>query len=174
MSFVMRNYSRFVALDPTSHGFGFVVLEEPSSLVDWGHANVRPCTTDLCLSRIAEILAWYDPSAVILEDWRSKSSRRRKRVKELLTEVSKFAGRSSARVGYVSRRDVLDTFSTYGAFTKDEIARVIVSNFPELEPKLPPPRKIWMSEDERMSIFDATALLLTFCHDHSAVPSIEI
>ena len=34
--------------------------------------------------------------------------------------------------------------------------------FPELAPRLPRSRKPWMSEDYRMSIFDAVALALTF------------
>ena len=46
--------------------------------------------------------------------------------------------------------------------TKREIAEAIVREFPELEPRLPPVRKIWMSEDVRMSIFDAAALAITF------------
>lgn len=170
----MRDHSRFVALDPTSHGFGFVVLEEPTNLIDWGHANVRPCTKNRCLARIAEMLAWYDPSSVVIEDWKNKSSRRRQRVSDLLAEVSRFVAQSDARVARVSRQNVLNTFSVHGAFTKDEIARIVVSHFPELEPKLPPPRKIWMSEDERMSIFDAAAFLLTHCHQPGEVESIEI
>lgn len=169
----MSTSSRIVSLDPTSHGFGFVVFEEPNSLIDWGHAHVRPCTDERCIARIAELLAWYVPNVVILEDCNDKGSRRRKRVRALLDEVARFSSQSSAEVAHIARRHVLDTFAQHAAFTKDEIARVVVSQFPELEPKLPPPRKIWMSEDERMSIFDATAMLLTYCHEPGSIECIE-
>jgi hypothetical protein len=33
---------------------------------------------------------------------------------------------------------------------------------PELAPYRPPRRKLWMSEDDRMAIFDAAALAATF------------
>ena len=45
---------------------------------------------------------------------------------------------------------------------KQEIAIAIAERFPELAPRLPRFRKPWMSEDYRMSIFDAVALALTF------------
>jgi hypothetical protein len=43
---------------------------------------------------------------------------------------------------------------------KDQIARLIVTRFPELAPRLPPERKPWTSEDTRMAIFDAAAFAL--------------
>jgi len=45
---------------------------------------------------------------------------------------------------------------------KNRIAGVIAERLPELAPWQPPFRKPWMSEDERMSIFDAVAFALTF------------
>jgi len=41
---------------------------------------------------------------------------------------------------------------------KYEIACAVAERLPELASKLPPKRKIWQSEDYRMSIFDATAV----------------
>jgi len=49
------------------------------------------------------------------------------------------------------------TFSEVGVSTKHQIAGAISSTFPELAPRLPPPRRTWMSEDEGMSVFDAAA-----------------
>ncbi len=42
------------------------------------------------------------------------------------------------------------------------MARAIAEQFPELVPRVPPVRKPWMSEDYRMSMFDAVGLGLTF------------
>lgn len=65
-----------------------------------------------------------------------------------------------------ARADIRRCFALLEARTKPEIAAAIAQHFPELAPRLPPKRKIWMSEDERMSIFDAVSLALTyFCHE---------
>jgi len=50
------------------------------------------------------------------------------------------------------------------ARNKQLIAVAIGRRFPELAPHVPPYRKCWMSEDYRMSIFDAVALALTYFH----------
>lgn len=47
--------------------------------------------------------------------------------------------------------------------------RAIAERFPELQPRLPRVRKIYMSEDERMDIFDAVSLALA-CFGPKAEP----
>jgi hypothetical protein len=46
--------------------------------------------------------------------------------------------------------------------TKHDIALVLADRFPELRSWRPRRRKAWMSEDERMNIFDALALAESF------------
>jgi hypothetical protein len=53
----------------------------------------------------------------------------------------------------------------FGLGTKRQIAEAIAREFPELGPRLPPVRKIWMSEDRRMGIFDAVSLAVSFFHN---------
>ena len=153
---------RVVALDPTSHGFGFVVFEGDTKLVDWGHAHIRPCTNAKCLAHVAGLLAHYVPQVIVVEDWESRESRRGKRVRKLLTEIVEFARGSKAEVARFSVKDIQQAFSPDGSPSKYQIAEMIALEFPELSFRLPPPRKIWDSEDERMSIFDAAALALTY------------
>jgi hypothetical protein len=43
---------------------------------------------------------------------------------------------------------------------KDQMARFLAQRFPELVRYVPPERKPWMSEDERMAIFDAVSFAL--------------
>jgi hypothetical protein len=52
------------------------------------------------------------------------------------------------------------TFESHGK-TKRDRAVAIAEAFPELASRLPRVRRPWMSEDERMNIFDAMALALT-------------
>jgi hypothetical protein len=62
-----------------------------------------------------------------------------------------------------SRDHVMKTFIADGQGTKHMLAEIMAKRFPEqLGPQLPPKRKLWMSEDSRMSIFDAVALAMVF------------
>jgi hypothetical protein len=60
----------------------------------------------------------------------------------------------------VTRESVRRLFAPTGT-TKFEIALAITKTFPELASRLPRKRKPWMSEDERMNLFDAVAFALT-------------
>ena len=153
---------RVIALDPTSLGFGFVVFEGPTKLLDWGQAHLRPCTHEKCLEQIGKLFAQYDPHVVVIEDTRSTESRRGARVKKLLNAVAHLAESSGAEVSQVSVSAVKKTFAPRSTINKHEIATLIARAFPELLSRLPPPRKLWTSEAERMGIFDAAAFALTY------------
>ncbi|MCG8604618.1 hypothetical protein MJD09_06400 [bacterium] len=157
----MRWDQRVVGLDPTSHGFGYVVFEGPERLIDWGHAQVQPISNARSMERIARLLTRYMPDAVVIEDTDHRSSRRRYRVRMLLKSVARFSEKSGAKIERISPEEVRKHFAEVGAQTKHQVAQHIASTYVELAPHLPPPRKIWMSEDERMSIFDAAAFVLT-------------
>lgn len=64
-----------------------------------------------------------------------------------------------------SRGQIRRAFAAQGATTKEQIAAALASQFPELARRLPPKRKVWMSEDHRMAIFDAVALIFTGLHE---------
>jgi hypothetical protein len=52
-------------------------------------------------------------------------------------------------------------FFADGRGTKHALAEILSERFPEeLGSRLPPKRRAWMSEDYRMGIFDAVALIL--------------
>ena len=165
---------RIVALDPTSHGFGFVVFEGPATLIDWGHVHVAPGAYEKCVERIAGLIGRYVPGTVVTEDWESKESKRCIRVQRLLKEVAQFVEASGGNAVRFSWPDVKRTFFPDGTITKWEMAQMIALEFPELSYRLPSPRKLWMSEDDRMSIFDAVALALTFFYPEGGVlPSFD-
>ncbi len=159
----MTTNDRVVSIYPTSHGFGFSVFEDTTRL-DWGHAQVRPAKGGKCLERIIELLAWYDPHIVVVEDTEWKKSRRGDRVKLLLQDVGRITHGTSTKLVHVPYDLVLKTFTVGKKATKHDIAKTVILHYPELEFKLPAPRKIWMSEDERMSIFSASALAMTLIH----------
>lgn len=72
-----------------------------------------------------------------------------------------------------SRAQVRQCFGHLGLATKHSIAEAIAKHIPAFERFLPPVRKIWMSEDARMGLFDAATLVLEFFRQHTAVNCIE-
>ena len=65
-------------------------------------------------------------------------------------------------------------FASRNAWTRYEIAQTVSRELPDLAPWLPRPKKIWMSEDRWLGMFDAASLALTFYdtrkkHAHSLV-----
>jgi len=162
MNLSSRKEVRVLAIDPSTRGFGFAVLEGPSRLIDWGVKETRSNKNTKSLKLIADLIERYQPTAIIVEDIAGKGSRRCRRVGELINAISKLASKREIRVRSFSRAKVKQVLSESGASTKHESAVAIAKRFPELAPRVPRFRKPWMSEDYRMSIFDAVALALTF------------
>lgn len=155
---------RIVAIAPSVRGFGFAVFEGPGVLIDWGVKNVRYEKNSRCLLQIANLFERYRPDAIIVEDCRSKKSKRCPRIKRLIREIIDLASSRIIQSYRFSRFQIIKTFSQHNASTKHQIAASIATDFTELTHLLPPLRKPWMSEDYRMGIFDAVALALTFFH----------
>ncbi len=116
----------------------------------------------MCLRRVTRLIEQYDPQVIVIEDTRAKNSRRCKRVQELLNGIVQLGKGKGFRTKLIASPQVKKTFADSGASTKEEIAGVLSARYPELLQHLPPHRKCWMSEDVRMSIFDAAALGYAF------------
>ncbi|MDA2925808.1 hypothetical protein MYX78_01015 [Acidobacteria bacterium AH-259-G07] len=164
MKHASQDQQGVLAVDPITRGFAFAIMEGSDVLVDSGIKHVRQDKHTRCLKRIAELLEHYQLDAVIVEDYTGKGSRRCLRVQRLIRAIDNLAAQRRIATYSFSREKVRNTFSRFGAVNRYEIATVIADHLPQLAPRLPPPRKLWMTEDDRMSIFDAVALALTFFH----------
>src|SRR5215475_14213326 len=158
MSRAYTNDIRVLAVDPSTRGFGFAILEGPHRLIDWGVKETKVDKKRKSLRFIAELIDRYQPSMLVVEDYTGKGSRRCRRVRELIKDISRIAVQRKINVRNFSRLKVKQAFSESGPSNKYEIAIAIAKRFPELAPRLPRFRKPWMSEDYRMSIFDAVGL----------------
>ncbi len=156
--------SRVLAIDPTTHGFGFVVLESLTMPVDWGMPVIRRGDKEKALTRVTILIEQYEPNVLAIEE--PEGSRRCDRVKELLEAISIIKVKG-LRIRRFSTQRVKKVFRAFGAETKHEIAHAIARQVPELAAWLPRFRKPWMSEDKRTSIFDAASLALTYFHSRS-------
>jgi Holliday junction resolvasome RuvABC endonuclease subunit len=160
------NPTRIFALDPTTKGFGYAVFEQPMHLVEWGCTRAPTDKHASAIAHFEKLLARFRPDAVVLEDVEAPGSRRRHRARRLIGALTKLARERDIPVHLVARTAVLACFSSPDEpATKYSIATRLTQYFHELAPHLPPPRDPWQSEDERMAVFDALALALTYTRD---------
>ena len=147
---------RVLAIDPFSRGVGFAVFEGPEKLIDWGLKTTGRADNAKAVRVIEALIGRFRPDVLALENWGSAGSRRCQRIDLLLNHIA--SGESKRlRVRLVSRREIRAIGPMPQTGTKYGRASLLTERFPELLPFLPPIRKIWMSEDDRMSIFDAVA-----------------
>ena len=159
------NPKRVMAISPTSRGFGFVVFESQTSLIEWAVKTVRQKKEESTLAKVLKLFRLYKPETVVVEDY--QDSRLGKRNQKLLSAICDLAGREGLKSRRFSVSRVKRIFRTFGAKTKHEIAKAVSQQLPELTSLLPPPRKAWESEGYRMPIFDAAALALTYFYSHA-------
>jgi hypothetical protein len=150
---------RVLSIDPTHRGFGYVVLEGSEHLIDWGVRHVQGSKNKASIQAASDLMSFYRPQILVLEDISSKNCRKRKRVRDLIEALDQL-GRSRG----ISVRKIVQTKikRTLSVSNKAQMARTISVRFPELRSRLPPERKPWMSEPLTMAIFDAAAFAIAF------------
>ena len=153
-------YSSIVlSIYPNVSGLGYAVFEGALIPVDWGIKTARQKKHTTLMRHTESLLHLFKPSTIILPA-RSAFVHGSERLVKVAVDIEKVAMSCGAVVRWYSRTEIRQHFSHYGAQSKDAIAAAISRLLPEFEQHLPPPRKIWMSEDYRMGIFDAVALML--------------
>ncbi|MBK8245095.1 MAG: hypothetical protein IPK88_16835 [Saprospiraceae bacterium] len=150
------------ALYPNANGFGFVYLENPRKLLDYGSVRINPISNRKVLERIKRSFEYLRPSIVIIQDPEGKASRVGRRVRRLIDKIIVLASEEKLKVVQYSRDQVRDVFEQFGAVTKYEISKVLLTEFKELELRKPKKRKTWESESHNMPIFDALSLALVW------------
>jgi hypothetical protein len=151
-----------LAIYLTTRGFGFVVFEDRQRTIDWGVKDARGDKNGKVLGKIEELMAWYKPGLLVLEHAHAPTSRRTGRIRQLHMLIAELARKRKIPVRQFSRSDIKAAFVGRKASTRHEIALAVSHELPDLAPWLPPPKKIWMSEDRWLGMFDAASLGLTF------------
>ena len=151
-----------LALSPSPRGFAFVLFEGPTTPFDWGIKDLRGGDkSSRTLAAMQRLIVEYHPKAILIEEV-DRYSRRGPRIRDLLSSVEVFGKKEGVAVFRYGRRDIRKVFANDGARTRPEIAKAIADRVSALAPRLPPLRKLWMSEDPRQSLFDAAALATVF------------
>jgi hypothetical protein len=160
-------YTLVTAIYLNSRGFAFVLFEGALTPRDWSVVEARgKDKREQILSRIDGLLSRHKPDVVVLQDTSQNGTHRPHRIRRLNQTIVETAEGYGFPVLTFSRAEIRERFAYLGPVTKDTIAAAIAKQIPAFERFLPPPRKVWKSEDARMGIFDAAALALTFFHAH--------
>jgi hypothetical protein len=162
MTELFSKYPRVLAVDPTTKGFAYAVFEGPTLLIDWGLIYIEGQKRSGRILRLTKLIERYASDVLVLEDCNRQGSRRRSSARRIILDTVLIARANQIRTKRFPRSAIKRFFSYAGQARKHEIAVAIAEGFPELAPRLPRFRKIWMSEDERMSIFDAASLALVY------------
>ncbi len=162
----MSHLCHILGVHPSSKGFGYALFDAPLSLVDWG--LVRASDNAEVLMRLENLLSSMPVQHLVLEEY--KGARRNARIEQLCISIIATAHLKRIPVRVMTRASVAACFTSTKATTREEIAHAVSKLLPELAPRLPPPRKPWMSEDSRLALFSAAALPIA----HFAHPQEEL
>jgi hypothetical protein len=152
--------ARILALDLRPRRFGYVVLEGPNNLLDWG---VRSCRRKgkpsdvLIQGRLRPLLGLWKPTVLLIRGARQLSSRQQLLREGLLKGV--VAEVKTYRVCVQLRKSAEERAEK---FTSYERAQEAAKRFPVLAERLPLKRKPWESEHYSMSIFEALQIAAAY------------
>ncbi|HEU6448911.1 MAG TPA: hypothetical protein VFV23_10790 [Verrucomicrobiae bacterium] len=148
---------RVLAVAPSSRGFGFALFEGREVLVLFGASEVPGKKNPVLRAKIEKIISVYKPQMILLPEATSRGQR----IQSLSRDVITSARRKQINIELIPLKLVKQSFFADGEGTKHQVAEIIAKRFPEqLAGRLPPERMAWMSEDRRMDIFDAIALMV--------------
>jgi RNase H-fold protein (predicted Holliday junction resolvase) len=160
MDYILPEELRVLAIDPSTRGLGYAILEGPHRLLDWGVKQATDDKNAECVRIVKNLIKQYRPHVLVLENVEGNDSRRRTRVRELLQAIRETARQLGVKVMAETPERVRTAFTP----KKDMIAAALAGRFPELASRLPKPRTLTMPEHSAMPVFDATAFAMTFFH----------
>lgn len=149
------------AVHATDRGFGYVLFEGPFTPFDWGLVFASGDKNAVCLRKIEYLLDRFSPETLLLESFGKGTSLRSERIARLYRSMISLATSRSVNVVVYTRADIKAAFRTVGAVTRQEIAMAVANHIEAFRHRLPKPRRPWESEDRRMALFNAGALVLT-------------
>jgi hypothetical protein len=158
-----EQHPRILAIALSSKGFGFAVFEGLDTFINWGLKDATGDKNKKLLPKVEMLISAHRPTVLVIEDASAEDSRRALRVQRLCRQIIALAPRHNVRVKTFSRKAINKIFFADGDGTRHERAKIVAGRFSEdVGLKLPPKRRAQDSEDRRMEIFDALALVLAY------------
>lgn len=144
----MMRHEKLLAIAASSGKVGFVYLSG-EELLDWGLSAKASRNVDAAFLEATRLLRYYRPYRVILEAV-DGGTRKGRHTRALIAALSAAATELQVRVEFVGRR--LRYPNKYVAAAR------LAEEYPQLEPWLPAPRKIWEHEPRKIILFEALGL----------------
>jgi hypothetical protein len=161
MNQMTSQQTRVLAIAPSARGFGYCAMQG-QVILECGCKGAKGNKNLHSMAKIKRLMKQFLPGALVLPDINAKGCRRVPRIKALHAKIIRLAGVEKYRVALISGKKLRSSLLGNAIGTKHEMAEMLVKQFPELTPKLPPKRRAWDSEDYRMDMFDAVALAVVF------------
>lgn len=152
-----------MALVPSSRRMGYGVLKEPDDVFEWGVKKYDDSYDDKIVVDAIGLLDKYRPDMLLMEDTTDGELKRGDAARDAIFHIYAAAMEHEIAVEAVMRNERDAVFMPRGATTKYEVAAVLGEVFPELSNYVPEPRKLWESEHHHVPMFEAFALILTYC-----------
>lgn len=152
---------RILAIALRSQRLGLVVAEGSIELVHWGmifYEGNEDASIASAMKRTHVLFARFSPARVAIERSKTDNAPNAENLQSLYRCIRKEASSRSVPVSVLTRTQVSEAFRDFNVRSKDDIAALLARMFPELQPKLPPKRKLWKREHFSMPMFDAVAL----------------
>lgn len=158
------NPKRLLALEIRPRKTGFVVIEETTTLVDWGvrkYSDVRRDPGN-ALTRIAALFDLHSPESVVMRHRSGLPKERADIIRAIQHGICSEAKRRRIACCFIEAYQVREFFVHYGSKTKYGIASILAAWFDDLAWQLPAKRRAWQSEAHGMLLFDAAAAGVTY------------
>jgi hypothetical protein len=165
-----NNAARILALDVHPRRFGYVVLETPDRLLDWGVRSHRRKgdSAEVLIRRLRPLLHLWRPSTLVLRNGPSTTQGPHQRRDRLLKRIVAEAKNHRVLVRILKKGSGAGRGD---GLTKYENAQRVAEQFSGLRWKMPPKRKTWESEDYRMCMFTAAALAMAQLNIANSFPT---
>ena len=155
----MKFSQAIMAIYPNGRGFGFALMASPKDPIDARTLEVAGTSHKKYLKRIRDLLTYYKPTVLIVED--PETSQKSKRITKLIISIANLSKELDLPIKKYSREQIKEVFASFNVSTRFEIASCIHDWFPNMGLRLPRVKKIWESEDFTMAAYDALSLALT-------------
>lgn len=153
-----------LSIAPNTKGFGYVVVEPPVRLLDWGVREVKGRSAVEIRRVLEAVYARYRAKTCLCRTPK-RNTGKRARSRTIAQVFAKLAVRDQAIYRAVESGTIAAFFKQQGgAENKDDVARIVATLIPGLGHVVPGRRRTWASEHRRMGLFDAAAAVVWYTH----------
>lgn len=157
-----------LAIYPFHRGLAYTLFETPLSPLDWGVKRIRgerrKQKNAYLFEAAQRLIDLHQPELLVLENSSDRMGRRSRRSHRLQMLIVGCAEARAIEIRVLSKSDIRECFRHLGAVSRYEIAQVIGTRVHAFQRHVPTVRRLWMPEDERIGLFGAASLAMTYYH----------